>query len=117
MFVCCSQARNPWRLRGFLLRCPLAQGHVGRAIDLAHERRNGHREGLADDARQPFVVLVLERRLAGLDQLEVGGHELGHPPACEVSTHQRVEAIQERLFWGGLRSAKQRLDHAFRRRG
>jgi hypothetical protein len=32
------------------------------------ERRDGDREGVADDARQPLVVLVLQRRLAGLDQ-------------------------------------------------
>ena len=35
-------------------------------------------------------------RLAGLDQLEIGGHELGHPPSREVAAHQRVEIILER---------------------
>jgi hypothetical protein len=35
----------------------------------------------AGPARQPLVILVLERRLAGLDQLEVGRHELGLAPA------------------------------------
>ena len=59
-----------------LLRRLLAHRLAGRAVDLAHERRDGHREGVADEARQPLVVLVLERRLARLDQLEVGRHEL-----------------------------------------
>ena len=32
----------------------------------------------------------------GFDQLEVGGHELGHPPSRQVAAHQRVEIILER---------------------
>ena len=49
---------------------------AGRPVDLAHEGRDRNREGVADDARQPFVVLVLERRLAGLDQRGAGASEL-----------------------------------------
>ena len=78
------------------LRRLLAHGLARRAVDLADERRNGDREGVADDARQPLVVLVLERRLAGLDQLEVGRHELGLAPARQIAAHQRVEIILER---------------------
>ena len=78
------------------LRRLLAQSLRSRAVDLADERRGGNREGIADDARQPLVVLVFQRRLAGLDQLEVGGHELGHPPSREVAAHQGVEIILER---------------------
>jgi hypothetical protein len=55
------------RHKAFLRRL-LAHGLAGRAVDLTDERRNGNREGVADDARQPLVVLVLQRRLAGLDQ-------------------------------------------------
>jgi hypothetical protein len=51
---------------------------------------------LADDARQPLVVLVLERRLARFDQLEIGGHELGLAPARQIAAHQGVEIILER---------------------
>ena len=78
------------------LRGLLAQGLARRAVDLADERRNGGREGVADDARQPLVVLVLERRLAGLDQLEVGRHEFGLASARQIAAHQRVEIILER---------------------
>ena len=34
--------------------------------------------------------------LAGLDQLEVGRHELGLAPAREVTARQRVEIVLER---------------------
>ena len=50
------------------LRRLLAQRLAGRAVDLAHESRDRNRKGVADDARQPLVILVLERRLAGFDQ-------------------------------------------------
>src|ERR1700733_1344602 len=78
------------------LRRLLAQGLARRPVDLRYEGRNGDREGVEDDAGQPFVVLVLQRRLAGLDQLEVGGHELRLAPARQVATHQRVEIVLER---------------------
>jgi hypothetical protein len=71
----------------------LAHGLAGGAIDLRHKGRDRHREGVADDPRQPLVVLVLERRLAGLGQLEVGGHELGLAPARQIAAHQGVEII------------------------
>jgi hypothetical protein len=58
------------------LRGLLAHGLAGRAVDLGDERRDGHRERVADDAGQPFVILILERRLAGLDQLEAEGSGL-----------------------------------------
>jgi hypothetical protein len=51
------------------LRRLLAHGLGGRAVHLRHKRGNGDREGVADDARQPLVVLILQR-LARLDQLE-----------------------------------------------
>jgi hypothetical protein len=54
----------------------LAQSLTGRAIDLAHEGRGRNREGVADDARQPLVITVFQRRLAGLDQLEAEACEL-----------------------------------------
>ena len=78
------------------LRRLLAHGLAGRAVDLADERRDGDREGVADDARQPLVVLVLQRRLARLDQLEIGGHEFGLAAARQIAAHQRVEIILER---------------------
>ena len=58
------------------LRRLLAQGLAGGAVDLAHEGRNRHREGVADDARQPLVVLIFQRWLAGLDQRGAGASEL-----------------------------------------
>ena len=79
-----------------LLRRLLAQRLAGRPVDLAHESRDRNREGVADEPRQPFVVLVLQRRLAGLDQLEVGGHELGLAPPSQVAAHQCVEIVLER---------------------
>ncbi len=48
-----------------------AQALGGRAIDLGDERRGRYREGVADDARQPFVVLIFQRRLARLGELEL----------------------------------------------
>ena len=68
---------------------------AGRAVDLADERRGGDREGVADDARQPFVVLVLQRRLARLDQAELRRHEFHHAPARRIAAHQRVEIVLE----------------------
>jgi hypothetical protein len=58
------------------LRRLLAHGLAGGATDLADERRNGDREGVADDARQPLVVLVLERRLSRFDQRGAGASAL-----------------------------------------
>jgi hypothetical protein len=71
---------------------------------LRHESRNGHREGVADEARQPLVVLVLERRLAGFDQLELRRHELGLAPPSQVAAHQRVEIVLERADLVGRHS-------------
>ena len=34
---------------------------------------------------EPFVVTVLQRRLARLDQLEVGRHEFEHVAALEIA--------------------------------
>jgi hypothetical protein len=79
-----------------LLRRLLAKRLAGRPVDLAQEGRDRNREGVADDARQPFVVLIFQWWLAGLDQLEVGRHELGLAPARQIAAHQRVEIILER---------------------
>jgi hypothetical protein len=69
------------------------QGLGGRAIDLADERGGGDGESVTDDPREPFVVLILQRRLVRLDQLEVGGHEFEHMAAREIAGHQRVEIV------------------------
>ena len=68
---------------------------AGAAVDLGDESGSGNREGVADQPRQPFVVLVLQRRLARFDELEVGRHELGLSPARRIAAHQRVEVILE----------------------
>jgi hypothetical protein len=57
------------RHNAFLRRLQ-AQGLARRAVDLADEGRGGHGERVADDAREPLVVHILERRLAGFDQLK-----------------------------------------------
>ncbi len=91
-------------LRAFLPRAfsgtspaspPAAWSRWSRGVDLADERRGRDGEGIADDAGEPFVVLVFERRLAVLDQLEVGGHELQHPPAQRIAAHLCVEIVLE----------------------
>jgi hypothetical protein len=61
-----------------------------------HEGRGGNRESVADGARQPLVITVVERGLARLDQLEVGGHELGLSPPRQIAAHPRVEIVLER---------------------
>ena len=78
-----------------LLRRLQAHGLAGRAIDLADEGRGGDGEGVADDAGEPFVIGVLPRRLAVLDQLEIAGHELQHVPPVQVAGHLRVEIVLE----------------------
>ena len=79
-----------------LLRRLLAQGLARRPVDLGDEGGSRDREGVADDARQPLVILVLQRRLSRFDQLEVGGHEFGLASARQVAAHQRVEIVLER---------------------
>jgi hypothetical protein len=68
-----------------LLRGLRAQRLRGRAIDLRHERRGGHRERVADHARQPLVLLILQQRLPRLGELELGRHELDHAAALEIA--------------------------------
>ena len=82
------------RRQAFLQRL-LAQVLRGRAVDLIDEGRGGNREGVTDDAREPFVILILQRRLARLDKLEVARHELDHAPVRRIAAHQRVEIILE----------------------
>jgi hypothetical protein len=48
-----------------------AQRLARRAVDLGDEGRGGDREGVADDARQPLVVLIFQGRRARLDQVKV----------------------------------------------
>ena len=70
-FSFCSRARKSGRFAA-----PAASG----------ETRRGGREGVADHADEPLVILVIQERLAVLDQLEVAGHEIEHaPPVLMVS--------------------------------
>jgi hypothetical protein len=62
-----------------------AQRFAGRAIDLRNKRGRWDREGVADHPREPFVVTVLQRLLAGLGQLEIRRHELDHATAFEIA--------------------------------
>jgi hypothetical protein len=66
MFSFCSKPRKRRGLRSFeLLYLQTQQRLARRSADLRDEGGGGRREGVADDARQPLVLLILERRLAG----------------------------------------------------
>jgi hypothetical protein len=58
-----------------------------------------HRKGVADDAGEPFVEVVLVRRLFGLDDLGGGfaGHELGAAALGEIASKFRVPVILKLL--------------------
>jgi hypothetical protein len=61
---------TPRKRRGLrsheLLHLQTQQRLACRSVDLGDEGGGGDREGVADDASEPLVVLILERRVGGL---------------------------------------------------
>ena len=60
LFVLLPRKRRGLRLHGLLHLQTQQQRLRGRLVDLGDEGGGGHREGVADDASQPLVVLILE---------------------------------------------------------
>jgi hypothetical protein len=79
-------------------------GLAGRAVDFAGEGRGGNREGVADDAGEPFVIGVLQRDVDGERDLLDRAHAV-----ALVGAH--VARQVEKLVGGevGRRHAVERL--------
>src|SRR5579875_3475477 len=79
------------------------------------EGLGAHAEGEADDARQPLVVIVLERRRLRRLVLHVAGDEAHAAPLAELAREERVPIgleLADLVDGPARRHADERLGHA-----